>query len=116
MRHIEFEACFNFRDVGGYDTVDGNRVRMGCVFRSDTLHRLTSADLMVAGTLGIATVIDLRSTEELEVEGRFAKSHEVAFHHVPVFEQDALPFEPAKRDTPAPPPGEDYVAIATTGR
>jgi protein-tyrosine phosphatase len=116
MRHIEFEACFNFRDVGGYATLDGRRVRTGLVFRSDTLHRLTDADLDVAGALGLATVIDLRSTQELETEGRYANAHEVAFHHVPVFEQDALPFEPATRDTPAPPPGEDYVAIATTGR
>jgi len=116
MRHIEFEACFNFRDVGGYETRDGQRVRTGCVFRSDTLHRLTSADLELAGSLGIVTVVDLRSTEELENEGRYANAHEVAFHHLPVFEQDALPFVSATRDTPAPPPGEDYVAIATTGR
>jgi hypothetical protein len=22
-RHVEFEHCFNFRDIGGYETADG---------------------------------------------------------------------------------------------
>ena len=71
---------------------------------------------LTQGQLVARTVIDLRSTEELARDGRYARAHEVEFHHVPVFEEDALPFVAATRDTPAPPPGEDYVAIATCGR
>ena len=26
-RHHPFEACFNFRDIGGYPTADGRSVR-----------------------------------------------------------------------------------------
>ena len=44
-RHVPFEAGFNFRDLGGYETADGRRVRWGAVFRSDALHRLTASDL-----------------------------------------------------------------------
>ena len=37
MRHIEFEGPVNFRDVGGYQNADGQTVRWGAVYRSDTL-------------------------------------------------------------------------------
>jgi protein-tyrosine phosphatase len=115
-RHISFEACFNFRDLGGYETVDGRRVGWGSVFRSDALHRLTDADLELALELGLRTIIDLRSSAELEEDGRFAHADDVAFHHLPVFEQDALPFKPFEAHDPEPPPGVDYAAIAMSGR
>jgi protein-tyrosine phosphatase len=115
-RHVTFEGCFNFRDIGGYETVDGRRVRWGAVFRSDSLHRLTATDLEVAQALGLRTVIDLRSTAELDGHGRFAHADNVAFHHLPLFEQNALPFKPLERQDPAPPPGVDYVAMATSAR
>lgn len=50
-RHIPFEACFNCRDLGGYATNDGRLVRWGVVFRSGSLHRLTTADLETAKDL-----------------------------------------------------------------
>jgi len=110
-RHLDLEACFNFRDIGGYGTADGRVVRWGQVFRSDSLHRLTSADCRELAALGVRTVVDLRSTEELG-EGRYAAADEVAFHHVPLFEGDALPFTPTAHDGPEPPDGEVYLAIA----
>jgi protein tyrosine/serine phosphatase len=107
-RRLPFEACFNFRDLGGYETLSGHRVRWGAVFRSDALHRMTGADLELALGLGLRTVIDLRSSAELEEEGRFAHADDAAFHHLPVFEQNALPFKPFEPDDPEPPPGVDY--------
>jgi protein-tyrosine phosphatase len=116
-RHVSLETCFNFRDLGGYETDDGRRVRWGSVYRSDSLHRLTGSDLEAALALGLRTVIDLRSTAELDKDGRFAHADDVAFHHLPLFEEDALPFKPFEHpDDPEPPPGVDYVAIATSGR
>jgi len=112
-RHVPFEACFNFRDIGGYETVDGRRVRWGSVFRSDTLHRLTTADLERALELGVRTVIDLRSSAELAATGRFGRD-DVAFHHVPLEEE--IPSEPPHPETPEPPPGEIYVEMASAGR
>ena len=113
-RVVPFEACFNFRDIGGYKTVDGRRVRWGAVYRSDTLHRLTGNDLERALRLGVRTVIDLRSRGELDAHGRFPRADHVAFHHLPLEEE--IPSEPPHRDLPEPPPGEIYVAIAAAGR
>jgi protein-tyrosine phosphatase len=114
-RQITFDACFNFRDLGGYETVDGRSVRWGAVFRSGSLHRMTTEDVEIASRLGIRTVIDLRSTAELDRSGSYAGGSDVTFHHAPLFENDDLPFKWAEIDTPAPPPGEDYVAIADKG-
>ena len=81
---MSFEACFNFRDIGGYATASGRSVRWGAVFRSGSLHRLTIADRERITGLGVRTIIDLRSTAELDRDGRFDASGEVGFHHVPV--------------------------------
>ncbi len=117
-RHVSFEACFNFRDLGGYETADGRRIAWGAVFRSDSLHRLTDADLDAASSLGIRTVIDLRSTAELDRQGRFARAHAdtVAFHHLPLFEEHSPVFRPLAADDPEPPPGEGYVEMAWRAR
>jgi protein-tyrosine phosphatase len=114
-RHITFDACFNFRDLGGYQTTDDRTVRRGAVYRSGSIHRMTMADLEIASRLGIRTVIDLRSTVEVGRGGDYLGGTNVAFHHAPLFENDDLPFKWAEPDDPAPPPGEDYVAIADKG-
>jgi len=115
-RHVSFEACFNFRDLGGYETIDGRRVVWGAVFRSDSLHRLTEADLEAASSLGIRTIIDLRSTAELDRQGRFARADDVAFHHLPLFEEHSPTFKPLEANDPEPPPGEGYVEMAWRAR
>ena len=112
-RHVPFEACFNFRDIGGYETAGGRYVRWGAVFRSGSLHRLTAADQKTAARLGIRTVIDLRSTTEVQREGRFHGSDEVGFHHLPLEDAAADNDEtPDLRDRSL---GETYVDIAVTG-
>jgi protein-tyrosine phosphatase len=113
-RHVTFEAGFNCRDLGGYETDDGRTVRWGVAYRSGSLHRLTSVDLDAANRIGFRTVIDLRSGAEVERSGRIS-GIDVAFHHAPLFEEDSLPFKWAEPDDPEPPPGEDYVAIAENG-
>ena len=65
-RLVALEGGTNFRDLGGYRTVDGGRVRWGLVFRSAALHRLTAADLATLGQLGLRVVYDLRGDEERE--------------------------------------------------
>jgi len=65
-RLVLLEGAANFRDLGGYRTADGGRTRWGLVFRSDALHRLTTADLAVVGQLGLRVVYDLRRDAEIE--------------------------------------------------
>jgi len=54
----------NFRDIGGYRTLDGHEVKRGLVYRSDQLDRLSDADLEAMKTLRIRLVIDLRTASE----------------------------------------------------
>ncbi|MDA4133554.1 MAG: tyrosine-protein phosphatase, partial [Thaumarchaeota archaeon] len=46
-RLLPLVGAYNFRDLGGYPTVDGRVTRWGQLFRSDTLNELTEADLQV---------------------------------------------------------------------
>ena len=68
-QHVPFEACFNFRDIGGYPAADGMRVRRGRYYRSGGLQNMTPADIERATSLGLSTVIDLRFPSEVEVGG-----------------------------------------------
>ncbi len=94
-RMIALEGAVNFRDLGGYAASAGTRTRWRALFRADGLGELTEADLSVLDTLGIRTVIDLRSGTELE-RGRFdVDAHPVAFHHFPFIDElpDAQEFD-----------------------
>ena len=67
-RRIELEGATNFRDLGGYETEAGDRVKWRTVFRSDTLSNLTDADVDAICDLGIDTAIDLRYGDERQRE------------------------------------------------
>ena len=54
----------NFRDYGGWLTLDGRQVRRGVLFRSGQHVEATDADLALIDALDIRTVIDLRGTSE----------------------------------------------------
>jgi protein-tyrosine phosphatase len=67
MRRIDFEGSFNFRDLGGWRTTDGRSVRWQRLYRADSVHLMTEADVKRAHEdLGVRTLIDLRS--EMEVQ------------------------------------------------
>lgn len=86
-RHIRLEGAVNFRDLGGYRAADGRSIRWRTLFRADGLSRLTQPDRATIRQLGIATVIDLRSSGELE-GGRFpVEEIPVGFHHLPLIDQ-----------------------------
>lgn len=89
-RLVPLEGCFNFRDLGGYPTRDGRRVRWGRLFRSDALHFMTEADAHhVRQEIGIRAVVDLRSRFEVEADGLGPLPGEpVSHHHVPLLEDE----------------------------
>jgi protein-tyrosine phosphatase len=64
VTHIPLEGNLNLRDLGGYPSARGGTVRTGCLFRSDELHALTDADLVVVAGLGVRVVFDLRNDTE----------------------------------------------------
>ncbi len=85
-RHIQFEGALNFRDLGGYRTQEGRRLRWRRLFRSDKLHLMTDEDIVQArDNLGIRTVIDLREPESVERDGveRLIQPP-IKYHHKPI--------------------------------
>ncbi|MER5872845.1 tyrosine-protein phosphatase [Streptomyces sp. NPDC002044] len=63
-RLITLEGTANFRDAGGYRTTTGQWVKMGEVYRSDALNKLTANDLAKLQRLRVKTVFDLRMEDE----------------------------------------------------
>jgi protein-tyrosine phosphatase len=63
-RVLPLEGARNFRDLGGYDTRHGRRVRWRHLFRSASLGSLTPRDHAQLEALGLRVICDLRATDE----------------------------------------------------
>jgi protein tyrosine/serine phosphatase len=60
----------NVRDLGGLPTTDGGTTVAGRVLRSENLQELTPGDVArLVDDFGLTTVVDLRSTNEVTIEG-----------------------------------------------
>ncbi|MHC0433811.1 tyrosine-protein phosphatase [Streptomyces sp. O3] len=69
VRHIPLEGAVNVRDLGGYRTYDGERVRYGMALRADELGELTDADVRTVDGLGLKRVVDFRVPFEVDHGG-----------------------------------------------
>ncbi len=65
-RRLPFSGAKNFRDLGGYRTSDGKLTRWRLLYRSDSLHKLTSSDLKRLSDLRLEWIVDFRSPREKE--------------------------------------------------
>ena len=84
-RDIDLVNTYNLRDLGGYATGSGLRVRWRRLFRGAGLQRLSGGDLQIVRDLGLRTVIDLRTEGELDLTGPCPTSDlGAAFHHLPI--------------------------------
>jgi len=63
-RDVPLDGCVNFRDLGGYRTADGRRVRWGRLFRSGHMANLSEAGKRDFAALDIRAVCDFRLAEE----------------------------------------------------
>lgn len=69
-RWVRLDGAANVRDLGGLPTEDGGTTRPGRVLRADNLQGLSTADVRrLVDDLTVRTVIDLRTTVEVEKEG-----------------------------------------------
>jgi protein-tyrosine phosphatase len=66
---VRLDGQPNFRDLGGYKAADGRKVKRGEVFRSGELSALTDADVKKLKTLGIKTVVNFLTDEEIKAGG-----------------------------------------------
>jgi protein-tyrosine phosphatase len=70
MAWIELEGAVNVRDLGGLPTQDGRPTAAARLLRADNLQELSPADVRkLVHDIGVTTVVDLRSSHELELEG-----------------------------------------------
>jgi protein-tyrosine phosphatase len=63
-QNIPLENSSNLRDLGGWPTMDGRRVRTGLVFRAPALVGLSLADQQTITVLGLKTICDFRGARE----------------------------------------------------
>jgi len=71
-RHLAVSGTLNFRDTGGYPVTASGGKNGGVtgwrrLLRSDGLHRLDQAGLSQLGSLGLRTVLDLRTNAEAQI-------------------------------------------------
>jgi protein-tyrosine phosphatase len=67
---IELDGAVNVRDLGGLPTEDGGKTADARLLRGENLQDLSPADIAtLVGEIGLTTVVDLRSSDELASEG-----------------------------------------------
>jgi protein-tyrosine phosphatase len=82
-RDLDWDGCFNVRDLGGLRTNDGRVTRWGAIIRADSLDRLTPVGWSVLKAHGIRTILDLRNDDERETSANNRQA-DVNFRHVPL--------------------------------
>lgn len=65
-RIVALDGGVNFRDIGGYASNDGRRVKWACVYRSGRLDKLSAAGSDAIKARGVRTIVDLRFPEEVQ--------------------------------------------------
>lgn len=64
QRSVLLKGASNFRDLGGYEGLDGRRLRWGKLYRSAHLSHLTPEDLAQLQQLGVQRSADFRGEAE----------------------------------------------------
>jgi len=82
---IPLANASNLRDIGGWPTIEGRRVRAGLVFRAPALVELSPEDKASVAALGLRTVADFR--------GRSERAHNPV--HIGGARNISLPIEPS---------------------
>lgn len=63
-RLVNLDRTDNFRDCGGYETIEGRRVKWGLLYRSDQLSNISERDVTFLKNMGLKTIVDYRSKSE----------------------------------------------------
>ncbi|HEV7653270.1 MAG TPA: tyrosine-protein phosphatase [Mycobacteriales bacterium] len=85
---LPLDGTANARDLGGLPTSSGPDIAPHRLLRSDNLQGLTPGDVrLLVGEIGLRTVVDLRTTVEVELEGPGPMTREpsVSIRHLTLF-------------------------------
>ena len=92
-RHLALDGTRNVRDVGGYPTLHGRRMRWRTLLRSDELTRLPVHTVEALASLGLRQVVDLRWPEELvTAPNDFRRFPGIRYTSIPLLADDPTPF------------------------
>jgi len=67
-RQLSLQGTPNFRDLGGYQSQEGGRLKWGKLYRSSKLSSLTDSDMQYVNRLGLTLICDFRQLVEQELE------------------------------------------------
>lgn len=90
-RFLPLRSTLNFRDIGGYETVDGKRVKWGRVYRAANMTRVTESDQRYLANLGIRLICDVRTPFEAR-RRRDILPPGVRYLNCPVYEKEPVKF------------------------
>lgn len=97
----KLEGVSNFRDIGGYKTVDGHTIRYNLLYRSAVLSGMTLADNKLLTPLKIRYEIDLRTpVQRSELPTTWGPNPPQVID-IPFLVDDAPPLRPSDSQDPA---------------
>jgi protein-tyrosine phosphatase len=82
-RHLDWDGCFNVRDLGGLRTSAGRTTRRGALVRAGSLDHLTPAGWSALHACGIRTIVDLRNDRERDAHVRLRPA-DISPVHMPL--------------------------------
>lgn len=95
-RNINIPGVQNFRDIGGYPSTKENlKTRWGMVYRSAKIDSISEYQLAELKNIGIRTIIDLRTPEELKKTSLLHKPFRLI--HIPITSGNIKPVVTAIR-------------------
>lgn len=96
-RNINIPGIQNFRDIGGYpSTKEILKTRWGMIYRSAKIDRINAYQLLELKNIGIRTIIDLRTPEELKDIPPLGQPFRVI--HIPIASGNIKPVVTAIRE------------------
>lgn len=86
-RNINLPNVENFRDLGGYESLaEKKKIKWGQLYRTGKLDKINSKGISRLKSLGIKTIIDLRSNEDITENDLLSKSFHIV--QIPIATKD----------------------------
>jgi protein-tyrosine phosphatase len=82
-RTLDWDGCFNVRDLGGIPLEQGGETRYGVLVRADNIRTLSDTGWTSLAEHGVTRIVDLRLPEEIELDT--PRDLDIEVVHVSVF-------------------------------